>query len=52
MKRTAIIAASVLLALGATACAPITSYNGFQAQDVKPEQLVVLALSVALALLH
>jgi outer membrane protein assembly factor BamE (lipoprotein component of BamABCDE complex) len=41
MKRTAIIAASVLLALGAAACAPITSYNGFQAQDVKPEQIKV-----------
>ena len=29
------------LSLSIVACAPITSYNGFQAQDVKPDQLKV-----------
>ena len=41
MNRTAIIVASVALAFGAAACAPITSYNGFQAQDIKPEQIKI-----------
>ena len=30
MNRTACLAVAASLALGATACAPITSYNGFQ----------------------
>ena len=41
MNRTAILAVSACLALGAAACAPITSYNGFQVQDIKPEQIKV-----------
>ena len=42
MTRNALIAIAVGgLLLGASACAPITSYNGFQAQDVKPDQIKV-----------
>ena len=41
MNRTACLAVAACLALGTTACAPITSYNGFQVQDVRPEQIKV-----------
>ena len=41
MIRKALLAAAGALALGTAACAPITSYNGFQPQDVQPAQIKV-----------
>ena len=41
MNRTACLAVAACLSLGAAACSPITSYNGFQVQDVRPDQIKV-----------
>ncbi len=41
MIRKALLAAVGAVALASAACAPITSYNGFQPQDVRPEQIKV-----------
>jgi outer membrane protein assembly factor BamE (lipoprotein component of BamABCDE complex) len=41
MIRKTTLAAMGALALATAGCAPITSYNGFQAQDVKPDQVKV-----------
>lgn len=41
MVKTASLVASLALAAGLCACAPVTSYNGYQIQDVKPEAMKV-----------
>ena len=44
MPRLASVLAAAALSVGslaATACAPVTSYNGFQARDSKPQDLKV-----------
>ena len=41
MKRAALLAAAISVGISLAACAPITSYNGFQAQDIRPEQIKV-----------
>lgn len=41
MSRLPLLLAAAALAAGASACAPVTSYNGFQARDEKPAEVKV-----------
>ena len=41
IARPALLAAAVLALAAATACAPVTSLNGFQSQEMKPQAVKV-----------